>query len=472
MADHDDCCRRREFLKKGGLSLVAGGFGLSYLNTIFMREAYGITPDPLTKKYDSVIQIFYDGGPASNIDVWDPKPGSQNQIFNTITLGSNDIYGQPFRVGEVLPQLSNLAMNDPMIKLGAIRSMSHNNGDHDTAQYWMNCFWQSPVAEFYPSTAASMAYYFQDQGLKIPSVVIRGNNGDGSNDAKGGQVPTALQVFDQTSTVQMLRRPANVDAARYQRRRTMLEAFEATFQPTRPDLEAKAWDRTWKQAYDITQTGTAAGAFDLTGKTLLTGGAGASSGHMRNLTLAQELVKAGIPYVALGIGGNDSHDNNMATIRTNWGDNTDVPLAQMAQNLKASGKKVLIVMGGEFGRTPDTTAPDGAGNRRDGRDHWGSGFSWAMLSINQPSFIQTAVGNTGPDGMWRAGASTPLVDVVEPSALGGLIYRSMGLKIGTDPAFNVPTTIGPRPPVDVAHLSLPVTTPGGTPWLMQKFGLA
>lgn len=466
--DHDDCCRRREFLKKSGLSLVGGMFGLSYLNMLYMQEAHAITPDPATKLYDAVIQIFYDGGP-SQTDNWDPKPGSTSNVFPTINLGVQDIYGKPMHVTDVFPNLANLVQSDPAVSLGVVRSMSHNNGDHDTAQIWMNCFWQSPVAEFYPSTAAAMAYYFQDQGLKIPSVMIRGANGDGANESKGGDVPTALQVFDQNSTVQMLRRPTGVDAARYQRRRTLLEAFEATYQPTRPDADAKAWDRAWKQAYDVTQAGTAASAFDLTGKTLLTGGPNASGTHMRNLTLAQELVKAGIPYVALGIGGNDSHDNNMATIRRNWGDNTDVPLAQMARNLKASGKRVLIVMGGEFGRTPGTVAPDAAGVRRDGRDHWGSGFSWAMLSINQPRFRTTAVGDTGPDGLWRATSSTPLVDRIEPSAFGGLVYRAMGLKVGQDPAFNLPTTVGSRPPVDINHLNL--TTSGGTPWLMQRFGL-
>lgn len=464
-----DACCRREFMKKTGKTLATGFFGLSALNLLHLREAKGIAPDPTTQKYDAIIQIFYDGGP-SQTDTWDPKPGSNNNVFSTINLGSQDIYGNAMHISSVFPTLATLVGSDPMIKLGLVRSMTHNNGDHDTAQQWMNCFWQSPVADFYPSTAASMAHYFQDQGLKIPSVLVRGSNGSQANDTKGGAVPTALQVFDQGSTVQMLRRPASVDAARYQRRRSLLEAFEGTFQPTRPDAEARSWDRAWKQAYDITQTGTAAQAFDLTGKPLLTGGPNANTNHLRNLTLAQELVKSGIPYVALGIGGNDSHTNNMDAINRVWGSNTDVPLAQMAQNLKQSGKRVLIVMGGEFGRTPNTVAPDANGVRRDGRDHWGSGFSWAMLSINQPAFRQTAVGNTGPDGVWRATSSTPLVDPIEPSAFGGMLYRAMGLKIGTDPAFNIPTTIGSRPPVDPNHLNL--TTSGGTPWLMQRFGLA
>src|SRR5277367_5870543 len=105
----------------------------------------------------------------------------------------------------------------------------------------------------------------------------------------------------------------------------------------------------------------------------------------------------------------------------------DPALAQMCANLKATGKRVLILIGGEFGRGPQDVATG-----RDGRDHWGSGFSWALISINQPAFKQTAVGDTGPDGVWTVNTpanplstsgdtSKQLVDPVSPGALGGLL---------------------------------------------------
>src|SRR5581483_7131845 len=103
--------------------------------------------------------------------------------------------------------------------------------------------------------------------------------------------------------------------------------------------------------------------------------------------------KAGVPYVAVGIDGNDTHDNNRSQVAMNWGDITDVAVSQMAKNLVASGKRVLILMGGEFGRNPDDVQ-----GGRDGRDHHGDGFSWAALAINQPKFKTTAIGDTGPDG--------------------------------------------------------------------------
>ena len=63
-----------------------------------------------------------------------------------------------------------------------------------------------------------------------------------------------------------------------------------------------------------------------------------------------------------------------------------------------------------------------------------------------------------------------LVDPVSPSALGGLIYRAMGFPIGTANQWNVPTSIGSRPPVDTDIANS--TARGGGTWLMQRFGLA
>jgi hypothetical protein len=460
MSTHEDCrcLDRRDLLKLGAAGLTWGLFGLSLPKILFLREAYGITPQaPL---YDAAIQIFYDGGP-SQTDTWDPKPGSPNNVFPTIDLGANDKYGKPIKVSDQLPNITNLVQSDRNIGLGLFRSMVHGNADHGTAQSYMNCFWEGALASQYSSTAAVMAYYFQGQGLGIPSVLIAGGNGNQPNDAKGNPIPTALMVNvgqnqANNPTVQALGMPQGVTAPRYARRAALLEKLNEKFLGSRPDDTVKAWDKAWKDARDITTKGEAAKAFDLTGKTILP--PGRNVGEAMNLTLAQELVKAGIPYVAVGIGGNDSHSGNMATIRNNWGAITDQAVARMAKNLEATGKRVLILMGGEFGRTPDTVA-----SGRDGRDHFPDGFSWAMVSVNQPRFKTGAWGDTGPDGMWTLRAGN-LVDPTHPRDVGALLYRSLGFDIGHDVAFDVPMNGRPgAPPVDRVNDS---------DALMKYFGLA
>jgi hypothetical protein len=145
----------------------------------------------------------------------------------------------------------------------------------------------------------------------------------------------------------------------------------------------------------------------------------------------------------MGIGGNDSHGNNMATISQNWGASVNQGLAAVAQNLKASGKRVLVTMYGDFGRTPASVNNGG----RDGRDHWGNAFSVALLSINQPKFKMTAIGDTGPDGTNMS--TSGLVDPIEPADLGAFVYRSLGIQIGKpDGTFDVPLNGRNAPPVE------------------------
>ena len=343
--------------------------------------------------------------------------------------------------------------------------MTHGNGDHGTAQEWMNNYWQNQRAILFPSTACSMAYLLQGVSpLGIPSVVISSSTGNEVNDAKGSTCPTALAA-DPFNTSALFVSPTGSDTARFARRKTLTDTFNATYVNTRPDQAAKTWNSAVQTAYQLTTAGAAASAFSLNGKTILPGGPTANGGDLQNLTLAQELVKAGIPYVALGIGGNDSHTNNMATITQNWHDTTDPAVSKMASNLKAAGKRVLIIMGGEFGRGPADTI-----GGRDGRDHWPDGFSWAVLSVNQPKFAKNvAVGDTGVNGTNQAGNNN-LKDPIYPGVLGALVYRSMGFPIGTNPAYNVPTAVGPDCPVDLT-MATSTSVDQGT-WLMQQFGLA
>jgi hypothetical protein len=449
---------RRGFLKLSGTGVALGFMGASMHELMYMKEAMGVQPE--NAFYDAYISIFFEGGPT-HIDTWDPKaaPTGYNG-FQTIDLGVMDKYNQPLRIGGqfnagnvVFPTLSNVVMSDPAIKLGVIRSFWHGSDDHGQGQRYMAGFWRSNALVMqYPSVASAMAYYYQGQGLGIPSVVINGANPDRVNDAGESRCPTALQVTvgagNNNPVVQALRRPTGVDQARYDRRKSLLDRLNQRFLAQRPDQLARAAEKATEDAYDVTSGGLAASAFDLTGKPILPPGAGNNTA-MR-MTLAQELIKAGIPYVSMGIGGNDSHGNNMGTVAQNWGVHVNEGVTAMAQNLKATGKRVLITMYGDFGRTPQSVN----GGGRDGRDHWGGSFSVAMISVNQPKFKMTAIGDTGPTGTWTTTSATKLVDPIAPADLGGFIYRSLGIQIGqVGGKFDLPLTSRPAPPVDRVNQS-------------------
>jgi hypothetical protein len=446
--------QRRDFLKKVGKTGVAlGVMGLSMQSDMFMQRAYGEVPRE-GQFYDHVLQVFFSGGP-SQTDTWDPKPGENTNQFGTISLGTNDKYGNDIQISEVFPNLANLVQNDANVGLGLLRSMSHGSNSHGNGQQYMNNFWRGTLSDLYPSTAAVMSYYFEGSGLGIPSVVINGNNGNGANDARASRVPTALRVGAGSGqggnpVVRSLSLPGGVDAARYDRRKSLLEKLNARFLASRPDVIAKQFEDSTRDAVDITMRGDAARAFDLTGVPLVPG---QNNGVRQRLTQAARLIEAGIPYVSCGIGGNDSHSNNMATIRRNWGREVDEGVVEVINRIQASGKRCLVLMGGEFGRSPAGKVPRGV----DGRDHWGDGFSWAMVSINQPKFQTGAWGDTGPRGLYRV-RDNDLVDPVEPKDLGGLVYRAMGFQVGMKVEYDIPMNDREAPPVDRMNNSTALMT--------------
>ena len=433
---------RRTFLKNVGKTGIAlGVMGMTMGKAGFLQEAYGI--QQTNPYFDCALQIFFSGGP-SQTDTWDPKPGSANNVFNTVNLGMKDQYGEDIQISNVFPNLANLVMTDPNVGLGLFRGMSHRNNSHANGSTFMNCFWDGAPATMYPSTAAVMSHYFAGYGIGIPSVVINGGLGPDVNTAKASRVPTALQVnagggAGTNPVVQALQLPNGVDAARYGRRKSLLDKLNARYLTERPDAVTKAYEKALNDATDVTIKGDAARAFDLTGVTLVPA---RDNGTAQRLTQAVRLLEAGVPYVSCGIGGNDSHGNNRATIMGNWGQSVDGGVVEIVNRLKASGKRCLIIMGGEFGRTPNTTA-----NGRDGRDHWGDGFSWATIAVNQPKWTTNVVGQTGPDGMFRASQGT-LIDEVRPKDLGGLVYRSLGFQVGSDVAYDIPLNDREAPPVD------------------------
>ena len=452
-SEHSREITRRKLLELSGKGVALGALGLSLPGLMHMQEAYGLTPE--NPFYDGVLCVTFNGG-TGTIDSLDPKPGSNNNVFNTINLGANDVYNQPIVLSEVLPNLANLVQNDPAVGMGIVRSMWHGSNNHGNGQAMMAAFWRGQLLNSYPSQAPVFAHYLQGQGIGIPAVQINGNNLQGINDARGARVPTALQVDvggnqNNNPIVQALGLPAGVDGARYTRRKDLIDKLNARFLGSRQvDTMAKAWEKATADAYNVTFQGDAARAFDLTGKTLLPA---QNNQNAQRFTLAQELLKAGIPYVTCGIGGNDSHGNNMATVRNNWGQTFDRAVAAMAANLKATGKRYLIFTISDFARTPQTVA-----GGRDGRDHWGGAMSNLLISINQPLFKTTAIGDTGPDGLWvegttgngGAGQLNMLRDPFEPAHLGYLVYSAMGIPMfAPDGRADVPTTTGRNaPPVD------------------------
>lgn len=156
-----------------------------------------------------------------------------------------------------------------------------------------------------------------------------------------------------------------------------------------------------------------------------------------SLLMARQLVEAGVSLVQVNLGNNESWDTHEAAFR-NLGQfllpPTDRAVSALIDDLSESGMldDVLIVMAGEFGRTPKIfTAGDKA--KLPGRDHWGAVQS--VFFTGGGVHGGTVIGESD-----RLGAY-PKSDPQTPENMAATIYQALGL----------PRTVAWKDPLDRPH---------------------
>ena len=101
--------RRRDFLRVGSLSLV----GISLSQYLELKQAMAAAAPDKAKKQataEACILIWLEGG-ASQVDTWDPKPGSGFKPISTSVPG--------IQISELLPEVAR-----QMDKVAIIRSVT------------------------------------------------------------------------------------------------------------------------------------------------------------------------------------------------------------------------------------------------------------------------------------------------------------------------------------------------------------
>ena len=143
-----------------------------------------------------------------------------------------------------------------------------------------------------------------------------------------------------------------------------------------------------------------------------------------SLLMARQLVEAGVSLVQVNLGNNESWDTHEAAFR-NLKDfllpPTDKAVSALIDDLDERGMldDVLIVMAGEFGRTPRVFAFNGAESKLPGRDHWGAVQSVFFAGGGVRG--GTVIGSSDKQGGYPA--SQPET----PESMAATIYESLGL---------------------------------------------
>jgi uncharacterized protein (DUF1501 family) len=148
----------------------------------------------------------------------------------------------------------------------------------------------------------------------------------------------------------------------------------------------------------------------------------------QSLLLARRLVQAGVPVVQANMGrvqNWDNHANLFPTLKNRLLPPLDRAVAALLDDLEATGllSETLVVLLGEFGRTPKiTTMP---GQRSPGRDHWASCFFGLFAGAGVRG--GQVIGRSDKIGAY------PATPPYSPDDLGATVYQALGI----DPAAEV-----------------------------------
>lgn len=342
---------RRDVLKVGALSF----FGLSLPQFLAMRSASaGIQP-----RAEAVILLWCAGGP-SHLDTFDPKPDAPSEIRGQFGAIETCVAG--IRISEHLPETAKV-----MDKIALVRSLTSNIAAHEQAsQYLMTGYRPLPTLE-YPSYGSVAAKELGVRNSMPPYVAIPEVSRAGQSGFIGGGY-NAFTVPDPSAPGYRVRGvdpPAGVDQSRLARRRFFTRRMNQRFVSALPDEQVHSVDTFYERAYDLVNSNGAKKAFDVGQEPAAIREQYGMTPYGQGCLLARRLVEAGARFVTVSKNGWDTHQNNFPTLSGRLLPELDKAYAALIRDLAQRGmlEKTLVLLMGEFGRTPRV-------NPRGGRDHW------------------------------------------------------------------------------------------------------
>ncbi len=437
---------RRQFLQVGFCGYL--GFGLAELlagravaeGSDTART--GKIRNGMKPRAKSMILVFLTGG-LSHLDSLDMKPDAPEGIRGEFHPIASRIPG--IQVCEHLPELAARAD-----KLAIVRSLSHKFTNHLNATHELLTGHSQPGAFFdkiasrddYPCYASGLDAIRPrgdgiPSGVTLPTFLMEGPLvWPGQHAGFLGPRHDPWQIRQDPNRdgfrVDSLSLPTGFSTQRIESRQALLAQFEAQRNnlggQTGHDSDPMSEQR--ERAMSLLLSGKVSGAFDLSREDPKLRDRYGRHMYGQSLLLARRLVEAGVPIVQVNMGRAqtwDTHSANFKALKERLLPPTDRGIAALLDDLQSRGllDETLVVVTGEFGRTPRIGASTGNNNSRDGRDHWAAVFS-AALAGGGVHGGQT-VGRSDKFGAYPA--SRPYT----PADLAATIYQSLGI----DPATEV-----------------------------------
>jgi hypothetical protein len=437
--------------------LQAGSIGLLGLGTSGVAALRAHAADPKPQEAKAVIYIFLSGG-LSQLDSFDLKPHAPAEIrgeFKPIATRTPGVY-----ICEHLPLLAQRSNGWALV-----RSLTHRSNDHSAGHLMMLTGRSVLPPGFDPSTAkptdwpslAAVAGAVTRPRNNLPSAAILPeklvhNTGrvipgqfagmmgplrepwviDASPfepraygafpqyefDHQQRPLPERKRLFQapnlslpESLSGRLDHRLAILQHIDTQRRDLEKTASVGGFEHLRQGALALLTDARVRQAFDVTSADPK--VLDRYGR----------NAFGWSLLMARRLVEAGVNLVQVNLGNNetwDTHGNAFPHLKDKLFPPTDLAVSALLDDLAESGllASTLIVMAGEFGRTPKiSTLPQHY--KLPGRDHWGA--VQTVFFAGGGIRGGTVVGSSDKNGGF------PASDPQTPENMAATIYEALGI---------------------------------------------
>jgi uncharacterized protein (DUF1501 family) len=357
---HANCegFRRRDVLKLGAISF----FGLTLPDFFALRSAAAATGpagSTASPRAEAVILLWCAGGP-SHLDTFDPKPDAPSEFRGEFAAIPTNVAG--IQISEHLPNTAKV-----MDKIALVRSLTSGIAAHEQAsQYMLTGYKPLPTLE-YPSFGAVTAKELGGRNSLPPYIAVP----DVARAGQAGFIGAGYNAFTvpdpsgRNFRVRDIDLPEGVDAARLSRRQLFTRRMNDRFANTVEDGSVRAVDKFYERAYDLVNSSDARKAFDVSQEPATVREQYGQTTTGQGCLMARRLVESGARFVTVSRGGWDTHAGNFQTLRNRLLPELDRAYAALLTDLAQRGmlEKTLVILMGEFGRTPRV-------NPRGGRDHW------------------------------------------------------------------------------------------------------